>query len=138
MIKIKFRGKRPLSGKWIYGFPYIENDFAWILSERFSSSECSCEVLLETVGQFTGLYDKNNKEIYKDDIVKCDTGIIGRVIWDKIQWAIEYRPFSKYEKSMCRETDGLCSFIVRRADCFGFLKNTEVIGNITDNPELLK
>lgn len=72
--------------------------------------------------QFTGLLDKNNKEIYEGDIVKYDLGevegLINKVVWDHFGWRI-----SETNNSACFPlTSGL---------------DYEIIGNIFENPELL-
>lgn len=74
MRKIEFRGKSISSNQWIYGYYWtneLENHFirrTITSSGRFVIEDI--EVIPETVGQFTGIYDKNNKPIYEDDIVK--------------------------------------------------------------------
>lgn len=125
-----FRGKRPNSGKWIEGYPYKESCFAWILSPRFRTPECSCQVLSETVGQFTGFTDKNGKKVFDGDIVR------GR---GDCTYFIKFCN-GAYDVFHCRVHDpdgghyrwGLISR-------FGELNiEIEIIGNIHDNPELLK
>lgn len=83
--------------------------------------------VLEHTQQFTGLYDKNGKEIYEGDIVNCwDWGgesrliCVSEVYWDNDDkgWGLTPDP-----------TDG---------DRYDLFRNIEVIGNIHENPELLK
>lgn len=59
---IKFRGKRIGNGEWVYGdlLQGLENDSYIVISNE--NGVTKYEVAPETVGQFTGLYDKNGKE----------------------------------------------------------------------------
>lgn len=69
---IIFRGKRIDNGKWVYGWyaPLVCNDKTVIPNIKdYNGSDW--KVIPETVGQFTGRYDKSNNKIFGGDIVKC-------------------------------------------------------------------
>lgn len=129
MRTIKFRGKCCHSDAWAYGslVDYGEDEnpeiqgFDVFREGRDVWQEMDVE--RDTVGQFTGLLDKNGKEIYEGDILQCEESIF------KVS----------YEDSHIGSFSLVCggSF----AGCFGDLTEPfycEVIGNIHDNPELLK
>ena len=115
--EIKFRGKRLDNGRWIVG-SYVRYTGA-DGNERhliFYANGNPNDVDPKTVGQFTGLKDKRDKEIFEGDVVE---GLSLRnfkvkevVNWDKFQWF----PFAGH---------------------WG-LRDFEVIGNIYSNPELTK
>ena len=70
MREIKFRGKREDNKKWVYGSLYIDGAFCFINYQLPNGDIETKNVLKDTIGQFTGLYDKNNTPIYEGDIVK--------------------------------------------------------------------
>ena len=123
--EIKFRGKRIDNGEWVYGnyikvTPYKDNGGHRICSQ---DSWDMFEVDPETVGQFTGLKDKNSVGVYEGDILRDEYGS------GKVKWIMEHCAFLVFATNPSR-------YIAMESD--GQLKNTEIIGNIYENPELLE
>lgn len=112
-----FRGKRADNGEWIEGFLVKKFD-KWYIYD-FDFLPYSSEITPETAGQYTGLTDKNGKNIFEGDIIKDRFDDIGQ---------IEYKP--KYAAFIIQGWETGFAFWVK--------KDIEVIGNIHDNPELLK
>lgn len=138
MREILFRGKDAYNGEWICGHLLEQHDpvyKAYIVfyfmaeQDNIHTDIMQCdiyEVLPETVGQYTGLTDKNGKKIFEGDILKgCydddnpEEYAVLVVFWDN-GWRMHQN---------AAEPDFLEEF-----DC----RICEVIGNIHDNPELLK
>ena len=135
MREILFRGKTK-TGFWIEGFlfqtecdgvkewcismsPLSANDYSEILGDYG-------EVIPETVGQYTGLTDKNGKKIFEGDIVLFPWGEKREV------FSVEFVEGEFEAIPKRKSTDIWCIRIGSYAPEF------EVIGNIHDNPELLK
>lgn len=117
---IKFRGKRIDNGEWVYGF-LADEDY---INDIYSIDLSSIEVDRETVGQFTGLFDKNGKEIYEGDIIKGFDITIE--VWYSEDRACFIAEMKDPQNDM---VDILGGYDTERM---------EIIGNIYDNPELIK
>lgn len=130
MRTIKFRGKDSHSGEWFYGNLFVEDARG---RTHISTPERGCfRIDTDTIGQFTGLYDKNGKEIYEGDIITVK-GLYPRVVlWDKMMWAL--MPTEYYHDEV---------FWVMNLQHPGvdwweeFADEFEIIGNIHDNPSLI-
>lgn len=130
--EIKFRGKSTDTEKWVYGFLSFfytagrdENGF--ILTDKaqiYSPEDGRCyDVLAETVGEFTGLCDKNGKEIYEGDILLIGE-VNGCMIYNEV--GIKDGCFG-YIGEVSGELIPFCHCDVIE----------EVVGNIFDNSNLL-
>ena len=118
MREILFRGKRTDNGEWVEGSlstEYLKECGCVMISP---TADTCYKVDPETVGQYTGLTDKNGVKIFEGDIVKH---------YDAVY---EIRYITKYTRCAGRNSGCIFAGIP--------LGNTEVIGNIHDNPELLE
>lgn len=135
MREILFRGKRKNNGKWVYGFYALFASNKGLKHGIYTGTETGCvipyEVDPETIGQFTGLTDRNGKKIFEGDIVK--------------EWSSHWKTPLKTEiniyEVVCEYLGSL--HLIRKTE---YGENStplyrrsvvEVIGNIYDSPELL-
>lgn len=124
MREILFRGKRMDNGEWVEGDLHKNTDFSKAHIHPVGERVRSFDVIPETVGQYTGLTDKNGNKIFEGDIVELHfSGARGVVIFDKYCYMIEVHAFGRPFCKVIGEYD---------KDVL------EVIGNAHDNPELLK
>ena len=131
MREIIFRGKRTDSSEWVEGFLWCEwyamrqrNDYHIYTFNKTDDGEIfltgNYNVDPETIGQYTGLSDKNGKRIFEGDIVCYRNAIFG------VEWSLKYCAYLVVSKFSGGE-DLLINY-----------DNCEVIGNIHDSPELLE
>ena len=146
--EILFRGKRKDNGEWICGdlLQDVESGICAIVSYvnlggniHDLSESCIFAVIPETVGQYTGLTDKNGVKIFEGDIVKgtaYSATRIGVIVWiDEISsFGVRYVNAPNPTAWDWENSSILRCVSLGKTDEFA----AEVIGNIHDNPELLK
>lgn len=126
MREIKFRGKRLDNGEWLYGSLVILNGRYFIFDDANRH-----EVDPTTVGEFTGLKDKNGKEIYEGDVIRSPLSE------DKTRpHRIFYHTGNAAFMGALVDRKELCYLRLDQDWIYKFGK--EVISNIRDNPEFLK
>ena len=131
MREILFRAKRIDTGEWIEGSLIHQTMFYGDPVDRYhilydgefhADYYGSAEVIPETIGQFTGLLDKNGKKIFEGDVVTCN-----------ISYEMGGYPYCARITSPVIYNYGIFKPLHRCDDY-----SVEVIGNIYDNPELLE
>ncbi|MCC8175491.1 MAG: YopX family protein [Bacteroidales bacterium] len=132
MRQIKFRGKRIDNGEWVYGDLRQDPIAGLSIAELDISIPAYYRIKPATVGQFTGLHDRDGKEIYEGDILDFfDEGKLCRSAW-LVKWDEEMPRFIMSRIKGKRVTPWGTTLESRDADTY------VVIGNIHDNPDLLK
>lgn len=137
MREILFRGKsidKSYNGEWVYGGIIHQTDFYGDKVDRYYIMDGSKtidydigdreQVAMETIGQFTGLYDKNGNKIFEGDIIKCS-------LWRCLK-VFEVRYYVGEAQFRIKNSGGDYGMMSSAQ------KTYEVIGNIYDNPELLE
>lgn len=127
--QILFRGKHLYNGEWIYGDYHREGKTHYITKpQQYLREYAPIEFIVDgkTVGQFTGLTDKNGKEIYEHDIVRYYNDIEDELV-------ISHVIYHKESCSFCVAATELCGYYIGLTAYWQF----EVLGNIFDNPDLL-
>ena len=133
MREILFRGKRVDNGEWVYGYlsksrlqGYENNTLQPSIDREESGVMITSVVITETVGQYTGLNDKNGVKIFEGDIVEYKNHI-GKIVW--------HSTTAEFDVSIRRKNN------IYLFDYIGlYLPNRylKIIGNIHDNPESLE
>ena len=147
MREILFHGKRLDNGEWVEGY-YCTNpewdrktcgEHHWVISCK---NGMRYEVDPSTIGQFTGLTDKNGRRIFEGDILEYNDGVDyfkGVVVYECGAFGIGFgKPMSI--PNMCCDNFALLWQLYwdQEAPSEPELYYCEVIGNIHDNPELLE
>ena len=135
MREILFRGKRQDNGEWIEGCllrvyervcrgVYQPREYAIQSAEEWIAPPF---VVAETIGEYTGLTDKNGKKIFEGDVMIFCKGATRpfEIRWDGIGWKM-------FTADGNRIRDSFESWEI------WYMQKSEVIGNIHDNPELLE
>lgn len=154
--EILFRGKRVDNGEWVHGKGLqqckdeLGNEIVAIFTDIVKSAEKYIKkegrytlyyvpVKAETLGQYTGLKDSTGKEIYEGDILKTPRGFIGEVVFGRAEEECTHRECNR------KITDVYTTYgwIFKRADGYTCAIDDEILqgellGNVTDNPELMK
>lgn len=120
MREILFRGKSLKDNEWTEGYycrySWTEKEKDYIIPD-YASALYGVEVDSNTIGQYTGLTDKNDVKIFEGDIVE----------YEGKRYSINYLPhYARF--SAVKPNTVFCVFAYQRG---------EVIGNIYDNPELI-
>lgn len=153
MREILFRGKRKDNDEWVEGylcrkyFAELPHDRCVIQYET-TGNECewtpkymTAEVIPETIGQFTGLTDKNSKKIFEGDywIDTDDDNLVlvvefrnGQFCFVSYGWNGALMPYG-YDETAGGFGECDCEPMTNY-----YVEQIEIIGNIHDNPELLK
>lgn len=135
MREIIFRGKRCDNGEWVYGslvcLPgnneigyiavFIEDEAGLVLADNI-------EVNLNTVGQYTGLKDKNGKRIFEGDAVRYGKTHVGVINYKDCCFCVKLK-----EKGWMNRNNPAMDIVVNE-----YPNEIEVIGNIHDSPETIK
>ena len=132
MREILFRGKLVSNGEWTFGNIIVNKKGACIITPNKTPLGKYGQVTFETVGQYTGLTDKNGVKIFEGDICEFRYDEDEKESPHLVKWFKERACFviiEIYKNKLNGGTENLDEF---------FAENCKIISNIHDNPELLK
>lgn len=124
MREILFRGKRIDNDEWTEGYLFKQWNRTFLLWGMTGDIPNMIEVIPETVGQFTGLTDKNGKKVFEGDVVEY-AGSCGEIVFAECRGSF-----------LSREKDMYCEWL-STLPRYG-TGIMEIIGNIYDNKEILE
>lgn len=128
MREIFFRGKRVDNGEWVYGdFMHKHYNFSTKATKVIHNNLMKYTVIPETVGQYTGLTDKNGTKIFEGDILAFS---------DRCAYVHWHEYCGCWDCSYIKSVDGEKTSPEKR-NPNRWRVTSEVIGNIHDNPELM-
>lgn len=132
MREILFRGKRTDNGEWVEGSLVIRESIPYIRFEKPGVWFDDQEVIPETVGQYTGLEDRNGKKIFEGDVFEHG----GSTFCEPERFEVGYLDASFCHRNVTKQSKYWDSFADGEFGLCG--EWCTVIGNIHDNPELLE
>ena len=126
MREILFRGKHK-NGFWCYGNLNINSQGVTIITPDETALGKYGAVIPETVGQYTGLTDKNGKKIFEGDIIKDHSFTVDN--FSKVVYDTENAQF------ILADCDEICDTM---EEWERYREDYEIVGNVYDNPELVE
>ena len=145
MREILFRAKTKNSGRWAYGdlvtqrYNSRQGIHIYEKNDKMQSGYQFVRIDKKTICQYTGVKDKNNKEVYDGDIIYLEEEhLYGKVCWENLRWYVYWYGW------IDKEGLGIVYDIVNENPLSDELLTSEdkiwvaVVGNIYDNPEMLK
>ena len=131
MRQIKFRGRETAKpNRWMYGYVYEDKGtmFIW---QKTENNMWPIECDTESIGQFTGMQDKNGKDVYEGDILRVPETMLNAEIYG----VVEYEDNGFIVRSVRSGCKTDLAWVLRKR--MEGEPMTEVVGNVTDNPELI-
>ena len=138
MREILFKAKRICDGEWVEGY-YLRDQYHIggkdIIFYRKDSDRFTVytdRIDIETLCQFTGLTDKNGNKIWENDIV-----LVSESVYSTVKFGLYHEAFKSertHQGFYLESMDGYCF----HEEMGYWTKESAVVGNIFDNPELLQ